>query len=149
ALVAFDLRRGGTGGPPLPAFPLVVGGSPALAFSPLVAPPPGPGPPHPAGGASGGVTTAVPLSQAGGGAGVGSGVLAVKARGAVAASPGPAGAPGGTASLVGHAALGHLSEISGHALGVTLAWAAVTVAFGVAAAVPLARTVLAARRTAA
>jgi len=60
------------------------------------------------------------------------------ARGATAASPASSAAP-----------LGHISEISGHALGVTLAWTAVTLAFGVAAAVPLARTVLAARRTAA
>jgi len=67
----------------------------------------------------------------------GSVFLTMNARGATAASP-------------GHAApLVHISEISGHALGVTLALTAVTLAFGVAAAVPLARTVLAARRTAA
>ena len=37
--------------------------------------------------------------------------------------------------------------ISGHAIYVTLAWAALAMALAVAAAVPLARTVLAARRT--
>jgi hypothetical protein len=150
ALVAFDLRRGGTGGLPLQAFMLLIGVSLALAFSPLVTHALVRVPLHQAADASGLLTTAIQLSQAVGVAVFGSVFLTMGARGAAAASPGNAGAPEGTASPVGHAApLGHLSEISGHALGVTLAWAAVTVAFGVAAAVPLARTVLAARRTAA
>ena len=44
--------------------------------------------------------------------------------------------------LVAHAS----AVISGHAIYVTLAWAALAMALAVAAAVPLARTVLAARR---
>jgi hypothetical protein len=47
---------------------------------------------------------------------------------------------GGTAGGAGGAA-GGISVISGHAAFVTLAWIAVTLAFGAAAAVPLARTV--------
>jgi MFS family permease len=150
ALVAFDLRRGGTGGLQLQAFLLVVGASLALAFSPLVTHALVRVQSHQAADASGLLTTAIQLSQAVGVAVFGSVFLTMDARGATAASPGHAGALAGTASPVGHAApLGHISEISGHAVGVTLAWTAVTLAFGVAAAVPLARTVLAARRTAA
>jgi hypothetical protein len=145
--VAFDLRRGATGGLPLQAFLLMVGASLALAFSPLVTHALVRVPLHQAADASGLLTTSIQLSQAVGVAVFGSVFLTLNARGAVAASPGQAGAVGSTASPVGHAALGHISEISGHALGVTLAWAAVTLAFGVAAAVPLARTVLAARRS--
>jgi MFS family permease len=148
ALVAFDLRGGGTGGLPLQAFMLVVGASLALAFSPLVTHALVRVPLHQAADASGVLTTSIQLSQAVGVAVFGSVFLTLSARGATAASPGHAGALGATASPVGHAgALSHISEISGHALGVTLAWTAVTLAFGVAAAVPLARTVLAARRS--
>jgi len=137
ALVAFDLRRGGTGGLALQAFLLVIGASLALAFSPLVTHALVRVPLNQAADASGVLTTAIQLSQAVGVAVFGSVFLTMNARGATAASP-------------GHAApLVHISEISGHALGVTLALTAVTLAFGVAAAVPLARTVLAARRTAA
>ena len=46
------------------------------------------------------------------------------------------------------AAAGSPPEASGHALFVTLAWVAATLALGVAAAAPLARTVRAAARTA-
>ena len=135
--MAFDLRRGGTGGLQLQAFLLVVGASLALAFSPLVTHALVRVPLHQAADASGVLTTAIQLSQAVGVAVFGSVFLTMDARGATAMSP-------------GHAApLVHIPEISGHALGVTLAWTAVTLAFGAAAAVPLARTVLAARRTAA
>ena len=149
ALVAFDLRRGGTGGLALQAFLLVIGASLALAFSPLVTHALVRVPLNQAADASGVLTTAIQLSQAVGVAVFGSVFLTMNARGATAASPGHAGALGDSASAAGHAALAHISEISGHALGVTLALTAVTLAFGVAAAVPLARTVLAARRTAA
>jgi hypothetical protein len=43
---------------------------------------------------------------------------------------------------------GPVAAASGHALATTLVWLAVAVAFGVAAGVPLARTVAAARRSA-
>jgi len=51
------------------------------------------------------------------------------------------GGPGGLGSGAPTAA-----AVSGHALYVTLAWAALAMVLAVAAAVPLARTVLAARR---
>ena len=137
ALVAFDLRRGGTGGLPLQAFLLMVGAGLALAFSPLVTHALVRVPLHQAADASGLLTTSIQLSQAVGVAVFGSVFLTLNAQGAAAAPP------------IEHTALGHISEISGHALGVTLAFTAVTLAFGVAGAVPLARTVLAARRTAA
>jgi len=41
-----------------------------------------------------------------------------------------------------------VAAVSGHALGMTLVWLAVAAAFGVAAGIPLARTVAAARRSA-
>ena len=72
--------------------------------------------------ASGLLTTAIQLGQAVGVAVFGSLFLTLDARG----GPGPG--------------------VSGHAIAVTLDWAAVATALGVLAAVPLTRTVLAARR---
>jgi hypothetical protein len=86
---------------------------------------------HQAADASGLLTTSIQLSQAVGVAVFGSVFLSLDAGGA-AGGAGAAG-PGGD-----------ISVISGHAVFVTLAWIAVTLACGAAAAVPLARTVRAA-----
>ena len=105
---------------------MVTGLGLALGFSPLVTHALVRVPVHKAADASGLLTTALQLGQAVGVAVLGSVFLTLAARG-------PAGAP--TAAAV-----------SGHALYVTLAWAALAMVLAVAAAVPLARTVLAARR---
>jgi hypothetical protein len=128
AAVAFDLRRGGTGGVPLQVFLVVIGASLALAFSPLVTHALVRVPLRQAADASGLFTTAIQLSQAVGVAVFGSVFLTIDARGAAAAA--------GRAS-------------SGHAVAITLAWVAVTLALGAVAAIPLARTVLATAKTAA
>jgi cytochrome oxidase assembly protein ShyY1 len=76
------------------------------------------------------LTTALQLGQAVGVAVLGSVFLTLTGRG-----------PGGSVSGAPTAA-----AVSGHALYVTLTWAALAMALAVAAAIPLARTVLAARR---
>jgi MFS family permease len=125
AAVAFDLRRGGTGGVPLQVFLVVIGASLALAFSPLVTHALVRVPLRQAADASGLFTTAIQLSQAVGVAVFGSVFLTIDTRGAA----GPAS--------------------SGHAVAITLGWVAVTLALGAVAAIPLARTVLAASKPAA
>jgi MFS family permease len=120
AAVAFDLRGGGSGGPVLQVFLVVTGCALALAFSPLVTHALVRVPLHEAADASGVLTTAIQLSQAVGVAVFGSVFLTLDTGG------GP--------------------QVSGHALGVTLAWVAVTMAFGVLAATFLTGTLLAARQ---
>ena len=122
AAVALDLRGGGSGGPALQAFLVLTGACLALAFSPLVTHALVRVPPHQAADASGLLTTPIQLSQAVGVAAFGSVFLTLDA------ARGP----------------GQVTEISGHALAVTMTWIAVTLAIGVAPAVPLARTVRAA-----
>jgi MFS family permease len=119
AAVALNQRGGGSGGLALQAFLVLTGGSLALAFSPLVTHALVRVPAHQAADASGLLTTAIQLSQAVGVAVFGSLFLTLDAA-------------HGT---------GLTAEFSGHALAVTLAWVAVTLAIGVAAALPLARTV--------
>ncbi len=121
AAVGVVLRGGGPGGPWLQVFLIVTGGSLALAFSPLVTHALVRVPLEQAADASGLLTTAIQLSQAVGVAVFGSVFLTLDT--------------GRTGSL---------PEISGHALFVTMTWIAVTLACGVIAAVPLARTVRAA-----
>jgi len=119
AAVALNQRGGGSGGLALQVFLVLTGGCLALAFSPLVTHSLVRVPQHQAADASGLVTTAIQLSQAVGVAVFGSLFLTLD----VAREP------------------GRVPEASGHAFAVTLAWVAVTLAIGVAAAVPLARTV--------
>jgi MFS family permease len=121
ALVALVLRGGGSGGAWLQVFLVAVGAFLAVAFSPLVAQALVRVPPHQAADASGLLTTAMQLSQAVGVAVFGSLFLTVDGSAAVRAA--------------------EVSVTSGHALFVTLAWIAVTLACGAAVAVPLARTV--------
>jgi MFS family permease len=123
ALVALVLRGGGAGGGWLQLFLVGVGGFLAVAFSPLVTQALVRVPLHQAADASGLLTTAIQLSQAVGVAVFGSLFLTLDA---------------------GRAAQGGVSAVSGHALFVTMAWIAVTLACGAVAAVPLARTVRAA-----
>jgi MFS family permease len=127
AVVAFDLRGGATGGLPLQVSLVATGAFLALAFSPLVTHALVAVPLRHAADASGLLTTAIQLSQAVGVAVFGSVFLTVDARGAAAAS---------------------VRASSGHALAITLAWVAVMLALGTAAAIPLTRTVLADRRQA-
>ena len=105
---------------------LIAGASLALAFSPLVTHALVRVPLHHAADASGLLTTTIQLGQALGVATFGSLYLTLDAN-------------------RGHT----VAAISGHALAITLVWLAVATAFGVAAGVPLARTVAAARRSAA
>jgi MFS family permease len=120
ALVALVLRGGGSGGFWLQVFLVGVGGFLAVAFSPLVTQALVRVPAHQAADASGVLTTAIQLSQAIGVAVFGSLFLTLDAGGA---------------------RLGGAPATSGHALFVTLAWIAVTLACGAVVAVPLARTV--------
>jgi hypothetical protein len=106
---------------------VLLGGFLALAFSPLITHALVRVPLHQAADASGLLTTAIQLSQAAGVAVFGSVFLTLDSGGATAT------------------ATRHISEISGHALAITLGWVALTTAIGVAAAVPLARTVLGTR----
>jgi MFS family permease len=124
ALVALVLRSGGSGGAWLQVFLVTVGAFLAVAFSPLVTQALVRVPPHQAADASGLLTTAMQLSQAVGVAVFGSLFLTVDDSAATRAA--------------------EVSVTSGHALFVTLAWIAVTLACGAAVAVPLARTVRAA-----
>ncbi|MGB6612873.1 MAG: hypothetical protein WBE95_02235, partial [Trebonia sp.] len=117
-------------GPLAQACLVVTGLGLALGFSPLVTHALVRVPVHKAADASGLLTTALQLGQAMGVAVFGSVFLTLAARG-----PGGPGAGAPTAAAV-----------SGHALFVTLAWAALAMALAVAAAIPLARTVLAAHR---
>ena len=126
--VGLVLRSGGPGGLALQVAMVVTGASLALAFSPLVTHALVRVPLHHAADASGLLTTTIQLGQAIGVATFGSLYLTLDAhRGRVAAP---------------------VAAASGHALATTLVWLAVAVAFGVAAGVPLARTVAAARRSA-
>lgn len=124
ALVALVLRSGGSGGAWLQVFLVTVGAFLAVAFSPLVTQALVRVPPHQAADASGLLTTAMQLSQAVGVAVFGSLFLTVDGSATARAA--------------------EVSVTSGHALFVTLAWIAVTLACGAAVAVPLARTVRAA-----
>jgi MFS family permease len=133
AALGFGLRSGGSVGPLLQACLVVTGVGLALGFSPLVTHALVRVPVHQAADASGLLTTAFQLGQAVGVAVFGSVFLTLATRGQATAAPG-SGA---------HTA----AAISGHAIYVTLAWAALAMALAVAAAVPLARTVQAARRT--
>ena len=105
---------------------MVTGLGLALGFSPLVTHALVRVPVHKAADASGVLTTALQLGQAVGVAVLGSVFLTLTARGSGSGAP--------------------TAAVSGHALYVTLTWAALAMALAVAAAVPLARTVLAARR---
>ena len=122
-LIALVLRDGGSGGALLQVFLVLLGVFLAVAFSPLVTQALVRVPLHEAADASGLLTTSIQLSQAVGVAVFGSVFLTMDV--------------GGT----GHS---DVSAISGHALFLTLAWVAVTLACGAVAAVPLARTVRAA-----
>jgi hypothetical protein len=115
--VALLLRGGGSGGGVLQLALVVLGAGLAVAFSPLVTQALVRVPRSEAADASGVLTTAIQLSQAVGVAVLGSLFLTLDARSAGAAA------------------------VSGHAVFVTLAWVAVTLACGALAAVPLARTV--------
>jgi MFS family permease len=123
--VALVLRSGGSGGLALQVAMVVTGASLALGFSPLVTHALVRVPLHQAADASGLLTTTIQLGQAIGVATFGSLFLTLDA------DPGRG-----------------VSAVSGHALAVTLAWLAVAMVFGVAAGIPLARTVAAARRSA-
>ena len=123
--VALLLRGGGSGGGVLQLALVVLCAAMAVAFSPLVTQALVRVPLHEAADASGVLTTVIQLSQAVGVAVLGSLFLTLDAR--------PSGAAG-------------VAAVSGHAVFVTLAWIAVTLACGALAAVPLARTVRAAAR---
>jgi hypothetical protein len=120
--VASVLRSGGSGGAPLQAGLVITGAALALGFSPLVT--------HAlvrvhAADASGLLTTTIQLGQAIGVATFGSLFLTLDTgRGAPAAA------------------------ISGHALAITMSWLAGAMLLAVVAGIPLARTVVAARRSA-
>jgi Major Facilitator Superfamily len=132
AALGLTVRSGASGGPLLQVFLVVTGVGLALGFSPLVTHALVRVPVREAADASGLLTTAIQLGQAVGVAVFGSVFLTLAARG-------PARAPG----PVTPAALAS-AAISGHALSVTLAWAALAMALAVVAAVPLARIVRAA-----
>jgi MFS family permease len=121
---AVTLHSGGSGGLPLQVCLVVTGSGLALAFSPLITHALVRVPVTAAADASGLLTTAIQLGQAVGVAAFGSLFLTLDAR------SGGAGVP----------------EISGHAIAVTLSWVALATACGALAAIPLTRTVLAARR---
>jgi hypothetical protein len=123
--IALVLRSGGPGGLALQAAMIVTVAAMALAFSPLVTHSLVRVPLQHAADASGLLTTTIQLSQAVGVATFGSLYLTLDAH-------------------RGHT----VAAASGHALAITLACLAVAVAFGVVAALPLARIVAAARRSA-
>jgi MFS family permease len=126
AALGLIVRSGASGGPLLQVFLVVTGVGLALGFSPLVTHALVRVPVREAADASGLLTTTFQLGQAVGVAVFGSVFLTLAARGPVH--------PTGVAPAV----------VSGHALSVTLAWAALAMALAVGAAVPLARVVLAA-----
>ena len=124
--VASVLRSGGSGGAPLQAGLIVTGAALALGFSPLVTYALVRVPLRHAADASGLLTTTIQLGQAVGVATFGSLFLTLDAaRGTTTAA------------------------ISGHALAITMSWLAAAMLLAVAAGIPLARTVAAARRSAA
>jgi MFS family permease len=126
AAVALVLHSGGQGEPALQVALIVTGAALALGFSPLVTYSLVRVPPHHAADASGLLTTTIQLGQAVGVATFGSLFLTLDAeRGAT------------------------VPAASGHALAITLGWLAAAMVFGVAAGIPLARTVATARRSAA
>lgn len=126
AVVGFETRGGGTIGLMLQAWLVVFGAGLALAFSPLVTHALVRVPLRRAADASGLLTSAIQLSQAVGIAVFGSVFLALDSR----STP--------------HE---RVSEISGHALETTMILMALTTAAAVLASLPMARTVLAARRS--
>jgi len=121
--VAAVLRSGGQGGIALQVALVITGAALALGFSPLVTHALVKVPLHQAADASGLLTTTIQLGQAVGVATFGSLFLTLDA------DRGGAGA-----------------AVSGHALAVTFVWLAAGMVFAVAAGVPLAGTVAAARR---
>jgi MFS family permease len=124
--VASVLRSGGSGGVPLQAGLIVTGAALALGFSPLVTHALVRVPLRHAADASGLLTTTIQLGQAVGVATFGSLFLTLDTgRGATTAA------------------------ISGHALAITMSWLAAAMLLAVAAGIPLARTLTAARRSAA
>jgi MFS family permease len=123
--VASVLRSGGSGGAPLQAGLIVTGAALALGFSPLVTYTLVRVPLRHAADASGLLTTTIQLGQAIGVATFGSLFLTLDTgRGAAPAA------------------------VSGHALAITMSWLAAAMLLAVAAGIPLARTVAAARRSA-
>jgi hypothetical protein len=122
--VAATLHSGGSGGVLLQACLVTAGAGQALAFSPLITHALVRVPMTSAADASGLLTTAIQLGQAVGVAVFGSLYLTLDANGS-----------GGS----------QVREISGHAISVTLCWIAIATALCVLAAIPLTRTVLAAR----
>jgi MFS family permease len=120
--LALVLKSGASGGALLQVVLMVTGASLAFGFSPLVTHSLVRVPLHHAADASGLLTTTIQLGQAVGVATFGSLFLTLASH----------GAPG--------------SATSAHALSVTMLWVAAAMALSVAAGVPLARTVAAARR---
>jgi MFS family permease len=127
--LGLTVRSGASGGPLLQVFLVVTGVGLALGFSPLVTHALVRVPVREAADASGLLTTSIQLGQAIGVAVLGSVFLTLAARGLASPAHPAAVAP---------------AAISGHAFSVTLTWAALAMALAVAAAVPLARVVLAA-----
>jgi hypothetical protein len=123
AWVALVLHSGGQGGPLLQLALVVTGAALALGFSPLVTHALVRVPQSQAADASGLLTTTIQLGQAVGVATFGSLFLTLDS------APGP--------------------TVSGHALAVTFGWLAAAMMLAVAAGIPLARTVAAARGPAA
>jgi MFS family permease len=126
--IGLEGRGGGMTGLAMEAWIGVVGACLALAFSPLVTHALVRVPRDQAADASGLLTTAVQISQALGVAVLGSVFLTLDSR----ATP--------------HE---YISQISGHALEITMIWAGLTTAVAAVVSIPLVRTVLAARRSAA
>jgi MFS family permease len=124
--VASVLRSGGSGGVALQAGLVITCGALALGFSPLVTHALVRVPLRHAADASGLLTTTIQLGQAVGVATFGSLFLTLDS---------------------GHS--GHGAAVSGHALAITMSWLAAVLLLGVVAGIPLARTVAAARRSAA
>jgi len=124
--VALVLHSGRQGGLLLPVALIMTGASLALGFSPLVTQSLVRVPPHHAADASGLLTTMIQLGQAIGVAAFGSLFLILEAE---------------------HRATG--PAVSGHALAITLRWLAAAMVFAAAAGIVLARTVAAARSSAA
>jgi MFS family permease len=124
--VASVLRSGGTGGAALQAALIVTTAALAFGFSPLVTHALVRVPLRHAADASGLLTTTIQLGQAVGVATFGSLFLTLDAHGGAS-----------------------VAAVSGHALAVTMSWLAAVMLLGVAAGIPLARTVAAARRPAA
>jgi MFS family permease len=125
--VALDLRSGTSGGAMLQVVLIVTGGALALGFSPLVTHSLVRVPLRHAADASGLLTTTIQLGQAVGVATFGSLFLTLNAGQAAGSAP---------------------SLASAHALAVTMTWVGIAMLFAVAAGIPLARTVSAARRAA-